>query len=82
MPPQLKDDWPAELRRLKAEWDSYRGRPITEEAIAALGSFYVTPCSDGGLQLEAHQGGFDIEIVIDASGKIESGMICCEPEGK
>jgi hypothetical protein len=78
--PQLKDDWMAELLRLKPNWNSYQGIPITDAAIAALGSFYVTPISDGGLQLEVHRDGFDIEIVIDASGKIESGMICCEPK--
>jgi hypothetical protein len=78
--PQLKDDWMAELRRLEPNWNSYQGRRITEEAITVLANFYVTPISDGGVQLEVHQDGFDIEIVIGASGKLESGMICCGPK--
>jgi hypothetical protein len=74
--PQLKDDWMAGLRQLQPNWNSYRGRPITEEAITALANFYVIPTSYGGVQLEVHQDGFDVEIVIDPSGRIESGMIC------
>jgi hypothetical protein len=78
--PQLKDDWMAELRRIQTNWNAYLGCPITNAAIEALGSVYVTPTTNGGVQLEVHRDGFDIEIVIDASGKLESGLICCEPK--
>jgi hypothetical protein len=62
------------LRSLQPNWDSYGAVAIRPEAIAKAldmkqglsGPWAVVPCSDGGIQLEQHAGGFDIEIVIRA----------------
>ena len=66
----LKDDWLGQLAALPCNWDSYGAPQITEQALAALGSFSVVPLHDGGLQLECHRDGADIEVVIDANGKV------------
>ena len=62
---------------LKEGWDSYSGKPISPEAIdwakillVRLGPGWIPiPCSDGGVQLEFHEQGIDIEIGIQKSGK-------------
>jgi hypothetical protein len=64
----------AKLRQLKHGWDSYGGLPPTPEAIAVaeilLQPGSLVPSPDGGLQIEWHQGGYDIEITIDPRGSI------------
>lgn len=70
--PTLADQWEQELRGLAAGWDSYDADPITTAAINAVRSFAVVPCSDGGLQLEVHRDGWDIEIEISPDGRIVS----------
>lgn len=63
----------AELFELGENWDGYQGRPIAvEHALNAVGFLLrvmspdtpapaIVPLSDGGVQLEWHQGGLDIE---------------------
>ena len=72
--------WQFDLRSLKPNWDSYGAPMISERAIDALGSFNVTPCSDGGIQLEVHADHYDIEIVVSPEGKIQSALIAHERE--
>ena len=64
-----------DLRNLKANWDSYGAVPIDERAIQKAyeiwrllpgRAFQVVPTSDGGVQLEEHRDGFDIEITVNA----------------
>ena len=63
------------LRNLGPSWDSYGAPPINRAAInkavdlkrGLSGRWSVVPCSDGGVQLEQHDGGFDIEITIRAA---------------
>lgn len=43
-----------------------------------IGAFSTVPCSDGGIQLEIHQDGYDIEICIGPDGIIESVLLCHE----
>ena len=78
--PTFKTDWTGELRSLKPDWDGYKASSITEEAIETLSEFSIVPCADGGLQLETHRDGFDIEIQIRPDGHIESALICLEPK--
>lgn len=62
----------AELAKLEAGWDSYGAQRIdlgclqrAQEMFYSLrGRWSVVPCSDGGVQLELHQDGLDIEIEI------------------
>lgn len=57
---------------LQGNWDSYGARPICEEAVreavrllSVLGDGWTpAPCSDGGVQIERHVGGLDVEISI------------------
>jgi hypothetical protein len=61
------------LRDLKRDWDSYGAAPIDERVIQKAyeiwrqvsGSWSVVPMSNGGVQLEQHRDGFDIEIIIE-----------------
>ena len=73
--PTLKDDWQAEMRNLQPNWDSYGGRQISESAISAIESFCVVPLSNGGIQLEVHLDGFDVEISVNADGRIDETLI-------
>jgi len=63
------------FRGLTAGWDSYSGKPINTEALSKafdlLGllrdGWTPVPCSDGSVQLERHEDGVDIEILISKS---------------
>jgi hypothetical protein len=79
MAPTLGENWPARLPK-EADWDREGAPPTSAEAIKTLQEFSVVPCSSGGLQLEVHRDGFDIEIVIRADGRIESAWVCIEPK--
>ena len=73
-----------ELLALPHGWDSYGGMPPSErgarKVIAMLASFAaaggkmpaIVPVSDGGLQLEWHNSGVDLEIEIDRSGAVSA----------
>ena len=77
----------ADLVNLPPNWDSYGGRPIEHrainEALNVLTSIMedstpapsVVPTSEGGLQLEWHVAGVDLEIALPVSGSAE---ISCE----
>lgn len=62
------------MRHLGPNWDSYGAGPIDQRAIdrailmldSLAGDWTPVPMSDGGVQLERHDGGFDIEITIRA----------------
>ncbi len=84
-----------ELSLLENNWNSYGGKPITKlalvradlllkalQAIQAVEPF-ICPCNDGGIQLEWHRNGFDIEIEIAPDGTAEEvGQICVWPVEK
>lgn len=65
-----------DLRRLKPNWDSYGGKPPDEKTIHRAsdiwhelsGEWDVVPMSDGGIQIEQHCDGFDIEITVRPAG--------------
>jgi len=69
-----------ELSLLEKNWDSYGGKPMTRLALqqaelllrcfAAIDAVepFVIPTSGGGIQLEWHTGGYDLEMEILDSG--------------
>ncbi len=63
--------WAQELMALPENWDSYKSPRIAMRAIATVGQFATVPTCDGGVQLEIHRDGWDIEIGIGADGRIE-----------
>ncbi len=68
--PTLGGGWRQTLLALEEDWDSYGAVPIAVAALETLAGFSVVPCSSGGIQLEVHRDGYDIEIEIDAVGRI------------
>ena len=60
------------FKELKPGWDSYGGKPIShkclDKALSILSElsdeYQMVPDPDGGVQLERHTGGLDIEIYI------------------
>jgi len=51
-------------------------RPITEAAIDAAKRFFVVATNIGGIQIETHQSGIDLEIEIGPDGTIQSVLMC------
>lgn len=67
-----------ELSRLEKGWDSYDAKPPTPEALRAargfldgLGLAWIVPCSDGGVQVEWHVNGVDVEVTFQPNGEQE-----------
>lgn len=60
----------SEFRSLVKGWDSYDGSPITDKAIRTAELTFFVPTSDGGVQIELHADGWEIEIEIGPDGKI------------
>lgn len=75
MAPLLGSNWVSDLSKLPEGWNGDGGSKITQAAMDTLSSFAVVPTSSGGIQLEVHRDGFDIEIEIGANGKLESALI-------
>jgi hypothetical protein len=61
------------LRALKPGWDSYGAPPISPDAIASarawLAGVQIVPTSHGGVQLEWHRHGVEVEVEFSADGK-------------
>lgn len=66
------DERLASMVGLKADWDSYGAKPITEAAIKTAGLMVPIPSRDGGIDLELHAGGIDLTIEIDPDGTVKS----------
>lgn len=47
------------------------GFPITDEAAATLQNLTPVPLEDGGIQIEMHSGDVDLEILVNATGRVE-----------
>lgn len=60
------------LRELGKGWDSYDGNPITERALRTAGALCFVPCANGGIQVELHAGGVDVEIEIGPDGRVRT----------
>jgi hypothetical protein len=66
----------AALLALKPGWDSYEAEPITEAAARTADAVAFVPRSDGGIQIELHGGGVDLEIEIAPDGSVRD--LCWE----
>ena len=71
----LTTDWAQVLLALPQGWDSYDASPICSIALETLGKFAIVPLSSGGVQLEVHRNGYDIEIEIGSDGAIKGALI-------
>lgn len=60
-----------ELAALQQGWDSYGAPPITEAALRAADTVTFVPTNDGGVQVEIHTNGQEVEVVFDKAGAIE-----------
>ena len=65
------------LTKLKPGWDGYHGVPavqsIAEVAdIMTLSNASISPMSGGGIQLEWHENGYDIEVAIYEDGTMDA----------
>jgi len=72
------------LLELKEGWDTYSGKPISKKSLDAAREFLlkhvnIIPCSSGGVQIEWHCHGIDLELMFDADGKLKDGSL--EVEG-
>ena len=65
-----------ELSALEAGWDGYDAPKISEKAIKTAKAIQIVPMSNGGVSIEWHAGGVDLEIDINENGHIMS--ICFE----
>lgn len=74
----LNTGWQDALAGLDEGWDGDGALPISPEAIATVQSFSVVPLSDGGVQLEFHRDGFDVEIEVAPQGKVTSVLVIAE----
>ncbi len=61
-----------ELKALADGWHGPKSKAITSAAIDTADNMTPVPCSDGGLHLEMHAGGVDIEITINPEGHVTS----------
>lgn len=89
LPKQEHDNVWEHLLALKAGWDSYGAKTITQESIDAakqfLTSLHVVPTNKGGIQLEWHSCGVDVEVEFGPDGlrhPKELTMSNLEPSGE
>jgi hypothetical protein len=78
--PIIGGRWQTELRALRPDWDNEQAPKIGEAAISTVERFATVPCFHGGIQLEIHQDGWDIEIEILVDGRIKSVLVTQEPK--
>jgi len=78
------------LTELGANWDSYGGDPVTADALAQtralinmLSAWHavapnlppqVVPVPDGGVQIEWHENGYDLDVEIHPDGHSEGWL--------
>jgi hypothetical protein len=76
----------ASFKDLKPGWNSYGAPQITEESIKSARDFLLiqpqpVPTSQGGVQLEWHLKGLDLELNFDKHGKITGVAAILTKEG-
>lgn len=59
------------FRDLKKGWDTYDAEPISTQAIRTAEHLTAVPTSSGGIQLEMHAGGVELEIEITSTGRVK-----------
>jgi hypothetical protein len=71
-------NWRRDLYLLRSNWDNEGAEYIRQAAIDTIDAFCTVPCATGGVQLEIHKDGYDIEIYVGPDGRIESILVCHE----
>jgi hypothetical protein len=78
------------LRQLEPHWDGRSAETLTDDAcetavrllvslaIPAPPTAQIFPLTDGGVQLEWHAGGNDVEIEVDPIGEIHAFISMCD----
>lgn len=51
-------------------WDGHKSKAPTIEALSVARSLSCCPLGTGGVQIELHAGGMDIEIEVEPDGRI------------
>ena len=73
--PETVDEKLLRLVELPPNWDGYHAKPITIEAVETarrmLSGAPIVPLPGGGIQIEWHLDGHEVEITIAPNGKIE-----------
>lgn len=71
------DDWESrldDLSELKENWNTYGAPPIDPRSILSARKLFrsicVIPTTRGGIQIDSHVAGHDIEIELDETGSI------------
>lgn len=62
----------ADFATLGYDWDSYGGRPISAAALAAVSDLWCSPSPSGGIQVEWHVCGHEVEIEFATNGEVVS----------
>jgi hypothetical protein len=70
------------LRKLRDDWDSYGGVPITPQAIRTAEAVFFVPTSNGGIQVEMHAGGIEVEVEIRPDGRVVSVLVSPPSHGE
>ena len=82
MAPLLKENWQERLLELGVDWNSYGSVPITPSAVETVGQFATVPTCSGGINLEIHRDGYDIEIEVGSDGRIVGCLMAHEAGGR
>lgn len=65
----------AALEALQKDWNGHGAEPPTQVAIDAAFTAVAVPTGRGGVQVEWHVGGMDIEVEFDDAGNFESCIV-------
>jgi hypothetical protein len=60
-----------ELAALKDGWDSYGAPALFRTALRTADALTFVPTGQGGIQIELHAGGVEVEITVTTTGKVE-----------
>lgn len=72
----IGEDWREQLGLLRPGWDSYKAAVISRKAMdTAAISLQVVSVVDGGLQVELHRDGYDLEIYFSPDGTVRGIML-------
>lgn len=64
----IRNERIADLAELVDDWDSYGAEHVTDEALAVLRNLCAVPLKDGGIQIEWHCSGWDVEVEVNRHG--------------
>ena len=77
MNPERYSDSLDRIKNMPKGWNYGCGGPPTQEAMDTASYFSPCPLDDGGIQIDFHAGGIDLEIEIGPDGKVRA--ICWYP---